>query len=335
MNKFMKKMGAVTLAATVAVSGIAYSPATSKAEEEYSDILTQSGTAVANTDVSYEFAISNEAPTYVDIVASKPVAGMVAFYVNNSEWSTVPLTNDQNTWVYAESIGAYVTGWKFNPVAADYKVVLNFNEDVDYMLDIYQEKATSTAVISSNSIVLTNGFSQTLTVSGGEVASWSSSDKSVATVDSNGKVTGKKAGSAKITATMADGSEPLTCAVSVKKNEYNETKGYASQVPYGESVVQVYKMSYDKNGNLVLKVRIVNNRGYKATKIKKLSITVTNDAGKKVGTYTVKNKSVSINTGNAKDFTYTIKKKDLKIKKADLRTATYKAPGTLIYTVPR
>ena len=334
MNKFMKKMGAVTLAATVAVSGIAYSPATTKAEEEYNDILTQSGTAVANTDVSYEFAVSAEAPLYVDIVASKPVAGMVSFYVNNSEWNTVPLTNDQNTWVYAESIGAYVTGWTFNPVAADYRVVLNFNEDVDYMLDIYQGKSASTAVISSNSIVLTNGFSQTLTVSGGEVASWSSSDKSIATVDSNGKVTGKKAGSAKISATMSDGSV-LTCAVSVKKNEYSETKGYASQVPYGESVVQVYKMSYNSKGNLVLKVRIINNRGYKATKIKKLSITVKNDAGKTVGTYTVKNKAVSINSGSTKDLTYTIKKKDLKIKKADLRTSTYTTPGTLVYTVPR
>ncbi|WP_399552221.1 Ig domain-containing protein [uncultured Clostridium sp.] len=46
---------------------------------------------------------------------------------------------------------------------------------------------------------------------------WKSSDESVATVDSNGKVTGIKAGQATVTATTADGSNlSSSCTVNVK-----------------------------------------------------------------------------------------------------------------------
>ena len=44
---------------------------------------------------------------------------------------------------------------------------------------------------------------------------WSSDDSTVATVDTNGKVTGKAAGSATITVTTHDGSFTATCAVTV------------------------------------------------------------------------------------------------------------------------
>ena len=48
--------------------------------------------------------------------------------------------------------------------------------------------------------------------------SWSSSSDAVATVDAGGKVTGIKAGSATITATVADGGMKASCALSVEAN---------------------------------------------------------------------------------------------------------------------
>lgn len=47
-----------------------------------------------------------------------------------------------------------------------------------------------------------------------------------------------------------------------------------SALPAGSFGVNVYKMSYDKKGNLVLKARMLNNRGYKAKYLKNFKITV-------------------------------------------------------------
>ena len=75
--------------------------------------------------------------------------------------------------------------------------------------------ATATYSISKMKLNMTVGDTSTLSVSGTkEKISWRSSKKSVATVDKNGKVTAKNAGSAVITATVAG--EKLTCNVTVE-----------------------------------------------------------------------------------------------------------------------
>ena len=73
---------------------------------------------------------------------------------------------------------------------------------------------------TSKSIYLGDTFTITANVkSGGQAVTWSSSNTSVATVDSNGKVTGKGAGTATITAkfTYAGTTYSATCSVTVEK----------------------------------------------------------------------------------------------------------------------
>ena len=64
--------------------------------------------------------------------------------------------------------------------------------------------------------------------------SWSSSNKSVATVDANGKVTAVKSGTATITATTQDGSKTATCTVTVKSSFPSPKEGGVENVNYEE-----------------------------------------------------------------------------------------------------
>ncbi|MCM1251917.1 MAG: Ig-like domain-containing protein [Clostridium sp.] len=85
--------------------------------------------------------------------------------------------------------------------------------------------------ISSSSIILEKGKSESLSVSisgeyagSAEVASWTSSDSSIAAVSGNGNlasVTAQAAGSAAITATvrLGEAKKELSCSVTVKENE--------------------------------------------------------------------------------------------------------------------
>lgn len=331
MNNVFKKTGAVLVAAALTISGITYSPVTTEAEEV--SVLYEKGEAKANTDITYSFAVSSSPMVYIDLLVPQIVSGMMSFYQNDKFIDTATLTEDSGSWMYAEALNGYVYSLQLpDPVPADWKVVLNFNSDTQYAISVSQEKAS--VMLNQNSITLTKGFTEKLSVSGatGDIV-WASSNNKVATVNSAGKVTAKKPGSAKVTVSAKDGEVLATCTVKVRKNEYNETRRYASSVPYGNSQVQVYKMSYDSKGNLVLKASVLNNRGYRAVEIKKLKITVKDASGKAVGTFTLKKKKMSLNSGSSKDFKFIIKKSDLKKKKADLYAAKYNISkdSTIIY----
>lgn len=83
------------------------------------------------------------------------------------------------------------------------------------------EKGNKNAKLNKTSLTLGQGDTYKLKVSGNNTsATWSTSDKSIATVDKNGKVTTKKAGKAVITAKC--GSRKLTCTVNVKKRTISE-----------------------------------------------------------------------------------------------------------------
>lgn len=82
-----------------------------------------------------------------------------------------------------------------------------------------------TPSISKKSVTLTAGSKTTLKIKGtNQKIKWSSSKKSVATVNSSGKITAKKAGTATITATVLH--KTYKCKVTVKKASTPTTTSY-------------------------------------------------------------------------------------------------------------
>lgn len=87
--------------------------------------------------------------------------------------------------------------------------------------------------VSSKSIFTGNRFAITATASG--KVSWSSSNKGVATVDSRGIVTAKKAGSAKITAKC--GSHSAVCKITVKSGSKVNISNSNVNLPWQKSML--------------------------------------------------------------------------------------------------
>lgn len=79
-----------------------------------------------------------------------------------------------------------------------------------------------TPSINKKTLSLQKGETYTLKINGTkQKVKWSSSDKTIATVDKNGKVTAKKAGSAQICATVSN--KKYICKITVKSNSSEET----------------------------------------------------------------------------------------------------------------
>lgn len=94
--------------------------------------------------------------------------------------------------------------------------VIPKSEGVDGSWDGYIVEIYVKAALNNTKKVLQTGKSYTLKLTGTKAKSWSSSNKSVATVNSKGKVTAKKAGTAIITCKGKDG-KSYKCKVTVTK----------------------------------------------------------------------------------------------------------------------
>lgn len=117
----------------------------------------------------------------------------------------------------------------------------------------------ATVKISDDSLLLQVGKSETLKVTGTKnKVTWTSSKKSVATVNKSGKVTAKKEGTATITATV--NKKKYTCKVTVfkgQKQTYNTInyvipKTWTSNVLYEQdpnAIIMMYPSSVDQTSN--------------------------------------------------------------------------------------
>ena len=137
--------------------------------------------------------------------------------------STVPTRSGYTFLGWAESQSA---------TAAQYQPSGSFTKDANTTLyAVWKSNVVSVTGVTLNktSLTLNKGASETLTATvspsnaTNKSVTWSSSNTSVATVDSNGKVTAVSAGSTAVTVKTNDGGKTATCAVTVKSNTYTIT----------------------------------------------------------------------------------------------------------------
>jgi len=332
LSNLKTKTTALVLTSALCLSGLAVTPNKAEAAGTTTTILEEMNTATANTPVQYDFTIEKTAYTYVDVFVSQPVDMNCTIKTtagNETIYDDSVVSTDSTAWevVNTESGPVYAyyadVDWK-TPVTGNYTLSLTFGADTAYILNIYQD--TPTIKMNKSTLNLTVGFSETLKVSDASSKSnvkWTSSKTSVASVNSSGKVTAKKAGSATITARDTSTGATAKCAVKVVKNVYSNNKATVSNVSYGSAALIVTKMNYDKKGNLHVKAKFVNNSGKKVVKIEKATIIIKNKSNKKIGSFKISNKPFTVLQGGTKSIDYTIKKSKLSIKKTqDLPNAT-------------
>ncbi len=330
MKNIMKRIAAVSLAVVMVVTGIYCAPQKSDAAGKYDVILEKNGVAEAGQQMVFDYTLSKSAQTTNVLFTSAPTGMKIEIYRGNVCLDSWRVEADSQYWDQY-SADTYDYGFTMpHSSSGDYQIRITFDSSVNYALYIEVPKANP--AISAKSVTITKGFTYKLSVkdAGGKVT-WSSNKKSVASVDSKGKVTAKKKGTAVITAKTAGGAK-LTCKVKVKDNIYSGMNITLSDVKYGHSGLAVSKMSYDKKGNLLVKMKFVNNIGYKVVNIKNVNVALKDVKGKVIGKVKIKKKKMTVPYGGSKTFTVKIKKSALKVKKSDLRNATYKFTTKYIAT---
>lgn len=322
---FSKKVWGAFLALALVITAVFGNVPTAKAAtEEPSVLLEESGSAQAGVETQqYSFSVDKECRVDFGVMVPSPVNVTVNIYKAGTTYANYNIPANDPYW--DNSYDVYDNGVVYTLSAGDYSVSLTFNSATEYF--IYVDSYNATPKISNTKVTITKGFTKKLSVENGTVKSWSSSKKSVATVDKKGKVTAKKKGTATIIATLSDGTK-LKCTVTVKDNKYSASKLTLSDVTYNTWAGRAYNASFDKNGNLVVKVSIVNSGYGRMVKISNFKVTVKNQNGKTVGTYKKGSYTLNIPSNSQKTYTITIKKSSkLSSSKVDLRNSQIKVDG--------
>ena len=334
---------AILLALALIVGMVPLSTKDVSAATDESYMLEASGAATAGVPIEATFTMQSSGVAQFAIAVATQCN--VTYSFRNSAGETVygPKTflESDSQWSSTGSYPAFA--FAVNVPQGTYTISVTFDVDQLAYAVLGQPDLTSTPTptpklaptIDSKTLTITKGFKDQIKIlnAGGARITYKSSNAKVAAVNSKGKVTAKKKGTATITVKTSTGFT-IPCKVIVKDNVYTVRKVAVSALPAGSFGVNVYKMSYDKKGNLVLKARMLNNRGYKAKYLKNFKITVKNGKGKKIGVYSAKKLTINLKSGKSKAYTFKIKKSKLKIKKTqDLRNASYpKSTGKYYYT---
>lgn len=305
-----------------------------KAAEKFTTIIapTQTEQATAGTEVKTPFSLTKSYGFVAQIVTEAPVDMTITVYDsvgNKVQRADNPyqISSSSTSWEYEEGVYYFVDPVP-NVDAGDYYYGITFSQSTKYLLYMYQYNGG--AKISNANAVVTKGYTKKLSVTGAKVKAWKSKDSKIAKVDKDGKVTGVKAGKTTVYAVTEDG-ENLTCKVTVKENKFSSVKLSSSDVDYNKCVMEVYKASFDKSGNLVMTARIVNNTTDYITALKDVNIVVKDASGKTIGTYKTSRYNVTVSSYSTKDVKFTLKKSSLKKKKFDLRNATITRKGGAYY----
>ncbi len=331
MKSFMKKATAALLMLALCLTGIPFQ--NQKAEAAESSVVTvidtrtesTTPTATAGQPVSRTFTL--------------PSNGQLSLGVMTAVWCnfTYQIARSNGTVVFGpKNVTATDTSWRLtqagegiyyidiaNATSGTYKISLTFAESQPFHVlgAFLPVQNTVKPSLDTKSIIVTKGFKDKVNVlnAGGAKFTYVSSNTKAVSVDARGTVTGKKKGTS--TVTVKNGNTVVgTCKVTVKDNVYKVGKLSISKAPRGQVTSNTYQVSYDKKGNLIAKVRIINRFGRVAKKLKSFKVTVWNEKGKKIGTYSLKKKTINLKNGKAKTLTCKIKKSKLKIKKVqDLR----------------
>lgn len=158
-----------------------------------------------------------------------------------------------------------------------------------------------------------------------QAVKWSTSNKSVATVDGNGKVTAKAAGTAKITVTTVDGGKTATCTIKVRGITLNDTKVTVQKGKTNKSVTaKAVNDTLDKvtvKDKKIATVKLKNGKlQIKGVKKGKTTVTVKSKGGI---SQTV---TVTVQTGKVTTTKLTVKKTKVSIKKN--KSTTVQATAT-------
>ena len=305
-----------------------------EAAEKFTTIVapTQTEQATAGTEVKTPFSLTKSYGFVAQIVTEAPVDMTITVYDsvgNKAQWADNPyqVSSSSTSWEYEEGVYYFVDTVP-NVDAGDYYYGITFSQSTKYLLYLYQYNGG--AKISNANAVVTKGYTKKLSVTGAKVKAWKSKDSKIAKEEKNGKVTGVKAGKTTVYAVTEDG-ENLICKVTVKENKFSSVKLSSSDVDYNKCVMEVYKASFDKSGNLVMTARIVNNTTDYITALKDVNIVVKDASGKTIGTYKTSRYNITVSSYSTKDVKFTLKKSSLKKKKFDLRNATITRKGGAYY----
>lgn len=176
--------------------------------------------AYADTSMSSESSYDAEVTliAYYDKILNKSGTNNAATRTYNveahSDWTEYTVDLDTTKTVYAYGIHIKLASGTIYVPVDDVKI---------YTTTPYSPIAVTGVQMSSSTLALTTGSTATLvatikpTSAANKSVTWTSSNSSVATVNSSGVVTGIAAGTATITVTTVDGGYTATCTVTVSQ----------------------------------------------------------------------------------------------------------------------
>jgi len=149
-------------------------------------------------------------------------------------------TNTNVTWSSSDATVATVSNGKVTAVKAGTTTITAKTEDGNFTATcaVTVTVPVTGVTLNKSTLALTVGSNATLTATvapsnaTNQNVTWTSSNASIATVSSTGKVTGIKAGTATVTVTTVDGSKTATCTVTVLENNNITYDGYDDDVQW-------------------------------------------------------------------------------------------------------